>query len=240
MTLLLTIALLFQETPDDILKALKETDAVARGEAIDKIVAKGRMAVSALRTVIVKSEGGVREAAKGLIGRIATNEAAALLKKEGHAELGDLKSVTHESLTAVLDGATVHLLPGNASCKACGSVERVLVVNNFADDKGAPRLVKVEADVPAIFEGRKATSDAERKALCRAVLFLLRALHPKAHTTELVPLEDEAYADATLILLKEGKASAPLKIGHEEYIVHFEFDAKRGLTKITLEDTGMG
>ncbi len=242
MILTIALALFCQETPEEILKALSDTDAVARGEAVDKIVARGRAAIPALRKAIESSDGDARKAALGAIDRIGTAEVTALLTKEGHTEFGDLKSVTHEAYRKVLPNGMVHLLPGNAACKACGNVERILVVNDLSDGKGAPRIVKVVGDVPALFAGKAATEE-EQRATCQAAFFVLRALHPKAHTKDLLPTDEEAFADPKLIQIKKGddgaKATAGFKINHAYYTATISFDAKGVLSKIELTDTGM-
>ncbi len=241
MIITLALALLIQETPEEILKALAETDTVARGEAIDKIVAKGRTAIPSLRKAVEKADGDARKAALGVIDRIGSAEVVALLKKEGHTELSDLKVVTGEALTKVAPHARLSLLPGNAACKACGSVQRILVLNDLADDKGAPRLVKSSDDVALLFPGAAATEDG-RRATAAAAFYVLRALHPKAHTKELVPTDNEAFADPKLLVFKKTdagtSATAEFKIDHAYYHATMEFDSEGVLKKIVLVDTG--
>ena len=138
--ILILALLLAQESADEVIKALSQESAVARGEAADKLVARGRKSIPVLRQAIERA-ATVRDEAQKAVDRIGSAEVAALLKERGHAELNDLRRATHAALTAALPHATVDLLPANAACGACKNVERVAVLNDLTDEKGGPRII---------------------------------------------------------------------------------------------------
>ena len=232
--ILILALLLAQESADEVIKALSQESAVARGEAADKLVARGRKSIPVLRQAIERA-ATVRDEAQKAVDRIGSAEVAALLKERGHAELNDLRRATHAALTAALPHATVDLLPANAACGACKNVERVAVLNDLTDEKGGPRIIAKPEELTALFPASK--DETAVRATAAAVLYVLRAMHPKAHTTELVPAAKEAYLDPKKLEVeaKDGsKIKAGLQINHQICSVHIAFDKEGRLVKIEV------
>ena len=240
MTLLFILCLLHQDTVDDVIKAFSAESPVARGEAVDKVVARGRKAVPLLRDVIAKATGDAKGEATRAVARISEGEVRDLLKKEGHESLDAIKTVTHEVFAKAFPKATLYLLPGHAACKACGNVERIAVINDL---EGDAKILKKSADVAALFTD-KSKDEAAMRATAAAALFVLRAMNPKAHTAEVLPVKGEAFASPETLKRRKGDADAhvltgELQVNHAFYNVDVTFAADGSLAGITLVDTGM-
>jgi hypothetical protein len=116
-------------------------------------------------------------------------------------------------------------------------VARHAVVNVLADDKGAPVRVKEPADIVKLFPAT-AKDEAGRAAVAAAAMFVLRSMHPKAHTNDVIARDKEAFTDPKLIAWKERRGSCEFKIGHAYYIARIGFSEAGALEEIKLEDTG--
>lgn len=223
MITLLLFALL-QDTPEDVLKALSDPSAVARAEAADKLQARGRSAIPLLREAEAKADGDGLVEVRKVIARIGEAEVIALLKSAGHDDVSDLKVYTDDVLSKRMPHGAVYLVPGQPGCKACGNVERMAVVNTLAD-------------VAKLFPGPAKDLD-DRRAVAAAAMFILRAMHPKAHTREVIPRDDEAFADPTLITWNDLRGTCGFKIGHAYYEAILDFTDAGALGTMTLKDTG--
>lgn len=246
MPLLLTF-LLFQDL-DETLRRLGDESVETRKEAAAALVKQGRSAIPLLRKILAKAVGTAKLEAESALSQISTNEVKALLDGAKIKRLGDLQIVTDDGLAALLPSVVVYLQITSRDDDDSG--KRVIVVNDLADEKGRARLLAKETDIIPLFP-MKAAKKEEAAAIARAALFLLRAMHPAAHSDRLIPggskgLKGEdvdwSLPDDYPLLQKEGAwrlDKVAMKLGHDYNHVAVSFDKEGRLTELKVTYTGV-
>ncbi len=233
-TLLLSLALL--QSDDEVIKRLSDESVDVRKEMSAALVKKGRASAVQLMRIAARETGQARAEAQSALAEISTNEVKALLDAEKIKGLGDLTTLKDEAVAKQLPSSTVYLLLTSKDDDDSG--QRVIVVNSLDDAKGAPKLLKKPADIVPLLTA-KSGSKEEAAAVARAAVWLLRAMHPRAHSDELVPAIDWDKLD--LVPLKGGGWKAtkfPMKFGHDYQHVEIAFDDKGRLTGLAVTYTG--
>ena len=247
MLFLLALTLIAQDV-DETLKKLSDESVEVRKEMAAALVKQGRPAVPLLRAALAKAAGNAKLEVESALAQISSNEVKALLDGAKIKGLGELQIVTDDVLAKLLPTAVVYLLVTKRDDDDSG--ERVIVVNDIADGKGAPRLLKKEADILPLFP-MKGSKKEEIAVIARAALYLLRAMHPSAHSSNLIPGggkgHDGKAADWTIpadypLAQKDGTwrvDNLAMKFGHDYNLVAVAFDKEGRLAEIKVDYTGV-
>lgn len=246
MCLVLMLLLAVQDDAD-VVKALSDESVEVRKEAVAALIQRGRASVPQIRRIL----GNAPEQAK-LEAEKALDE---ISLREVRRALDDAKIPRPEEPIGIADDAVARRLPATRiylqrTEADTGSGKRVVVVNDLAGEKGAPRLLRSSADVVPLFA--EAAKDRDGAvAIARAALFLVRTMHSSAHSDELVPGggrgHDGKGVDWTLpdeypMEKKDGAwclENVSMKFGHDFHLISVSFDPSGRLTEIKAVYTGV-